>query len=77
VLLSKSPDQGNNLVLAEQRIKEYLHTIIPSRVEQTKALTRLDTALADEIKDDPATAKFLSAVREYIGHLQSTLSSDE
>jgi hypothetical protein len=38
---------------------------------------RLDTALADAINDNPATATFLNAVREYIEHLQSTLSIDE
>ena len=74
-LLAIHQDQGNNLVLAERAVRDFMVSVPPNQKDQLRTFESIDTEIAGLVQRDPRTAKLLEIVREYlrsqIGRLQA------
>jgi hypothetical protein len=65
-LLAVQPDQGNNLVLAERAIKDFMVSVPPNAKDQLRTLESVDNEIAALMSNDVRTRKLLEIVREYL-----------
>ena len=63
-LLAVQPDQGNNLVLAERAVRDFMVSVPPK--DQLKTLESVDAEIAALMLRDPRTGKLLEIVREFL-----------
>jgi hypothetical protein len=65
-LLAVQPDQGNNLVLAERAIKDFMVYVPPNPEDQLRTLESVDNEIAAMMLSDARTRKLLEIVRAYV-----------
>ena len=73
-LLAVQPDQGNNIVLAEKAVMDFMASVPPNPKDQLRTLESVDTEVAGSMQSDLRASQLLEIVREYISESDQSYS---